>query len=63
MGGSSIKDFHNSEGKFGNFQNTFKVYGQENKKCVRLNCTGFIKKVSRVVGQLSFAPNVSQNSS
>lgn len=44
MGGSSIKDFHNSEGKYGKFQNTFKVYGQENKKCVRQNCTGLIKK-------------------
>ena len=44
MGGSSIKDFHNSEGKLGKFQNTFKVYGQENKKCARQNCTGSIKK-------------------
>ena len=32
-GGSSIKDFQNTLGKRGNFQQFFHVYGCENKKC------------------------------
>lgn len=32
-GGSSLKDFSNTEGKLGYFQHRFDVYGQENKPC------------------------------
>ncbi len=44
FGGSTIKDFHNSEGKIGSFQNYFRVYGRENEKCTRSRCGGMIKK-------------------
>ncbi len=43
-GGSSIKDFKDSSGFKGNFQNEFKVYQQEGKKCLNLNCISLIKK-------------------
>ena len=44
-GGSSIKNFQNTLGKNGNFQEYFYVYGQKNKKCSRISCAGKIKKI------------------
>jgi len=44
-GGSSIRDFKNTLGKSGNFQQFFYVYGHVNKKCSRISCTGKIKKI------------------
>ena len=44
-GGSSIKDFVNTEGKSGNFQQRFNVYNKEKSKCNRKNCYGVIKKI------------------
>ena len=43
-GGSSIRDFKNTKGATGLFQNEFKVYGKENKNCSRKNCQGRISK-------------------
>ncbi len=43
-GGSSIKNFSNSDGKDGIFQQQFKVYGRNNKKCTKNKCAGIIKK-------------------
>ena len=43
-GGSSIKNFNNTEGKKGNFQQYFNVYGRHGKSCTRSNCIGTIKK-------------------
>ena len=45
FGGSSIKDFANTEGKTGNFQRKFNVYNREKNKCSRKNCSGIIKKI------------------
>ena len=44
-GGSSIRDFKNTDGKSGNFQQFFYVYGKKNKKCSRISCKGKIKKI------------------
>ena len=44
-GGSSVRDFQNTLGKSGNFQQFFHVYGQKNKKCSRISCKGKIKKI------------------
>ena len=44
-GGSSIRDFQNTLGKSGNFQQFFHVYGKENKRCSRISCKGKIKKI------------------
>ena len=46
QGGSSIKDFTNTEGKRGNFQQKFNVYNRENNKCTRNNCLGKIQKIN-----------------
>jgi len=43
LGGSSINDYVNHEGEKGNFQNNFKVYGNNGKKC--LLCNDIITKI------------------
>ena len=43
-GGSSIRDFQNTNGNMGNFQNEFNVYQRENLNCVKAKCNGIIKK-------------------
>ena len=44
-GGSSIKNFRDSNGINGNFQKKFNVYQREGEKCKKSSCTGMIKKV------------------
>ena len=44
FGGSSIRDFKNSYGSRGKFQNEFKVYQRESKRCKNLGCINLIKK-------------------
>tara|TARA_B100000282_G_scaffold296299_1_gene277811 strand:- start:236 stop:1099 length:864 start_codon:yes stop_codon:yes gene_type:complete len=45
QGGSTIRDFKNTNGKIGKFQKKFKVYGRDKKNCKRLNCLGTIDKI------------------
>ena len=44
-GGSTIRDFKNAQGNYGNFQKEFMVYGRNNLKCLRKNCNGIVKKI------------------
>tara|TARA_Y100000591_G_scaffold333217_1_gene374723 strand:- start:3237 stop:4103 length:867 start_codon:yes stop_codon:yes gene_type:complete len=44
MGGSSIRNFNNTEGDSGSFQNNFKVYAREGLKCKRRSCKNLINK-------------------
>ena len=46
-GGSSIRDFKNTIGKKGHFQNEFKVYGRNKLNCKRPSCSGMIYKVTQ----------------
>jgi formamidopyrimidine-DNA glycosylase len=43
-GGSSIKNFNDVRGNAGVFQQSFRVYGREGKKCRKNLCKGLIKK-------------------
>jgi len=43
-GGSSIRDFKNTLGIKGSFQNNFMVYNRESLKCKRYKCKGTIKR-------------------
>ena len=45
-GGSSIKDFNDTEGKTGKFQQKFNVYGRLGKKCLKNNCNQLITKIN-----------------
>tara|TARA_A100001015_G_scaffold178256_1_gene198197 strand:+ start:73 stop:936 length:864 start_codon:yes stop_codon:yes gene_type:complete len=58
-GGSSIRDFKNTLGEEGNFQNNFKVYQREGKKCKRLKCTGTIQK-KNISNRSTFFCNICQ---
>ncbi len=44
-GGSTIRDFKNTKGIAGSFQNEFKAYNRENKNCLNKRCLGKIIKV------------------
>ena len=44
MGGSSIRDFKDTLGSKGGFQNEFKVYQQEGIECKNIGCSDLIKK-------------------
>ena len=44
-GGSSIKDFSSDNGKKGNFQQYFKVYGKKGQKCSNTDCSSNIIKI------------------
>ena len=59
-GGSSIRDFKNTLGKSGSFQQFFHVYGQKNKNCSRISCKGKIKKI-QISNRSSFYCNQCQN--
>ena len=59
-GGSSIRNFQNTLGKNGNFQQFFRVYGQKNKNCSRISCKGKIKKI-QISNRSSFYCNKCQN--
>jgi formamidopyrimidine-DNA glycosylase len=59
-GGSSIRDFKNTEGNKGNFQESFKVYQREGLDCKRLGCKGtIIKKI--ITNRSTFFCNTCQN--
>ena len=59
-GGSSIRDFKNIDGNKGGFQDNFKVYHREGKKCKLRNCDGIIiKKV--ITNRSTFFCNFCQN--
>ena len=59
-GGSSIRDFKNTIGKSGKFQQFFHVYGRENKNCSRNSCKGKIKKIP-ISNRSSFYCNICQS--
>ncbi len=44
-GGSSIRDFKNTQGAVGKFQKEFRVYQRENLSCYKKECKGIIKKI------------------
>ena len=58
-GGSSIRDFKDTLGKGGTFQQFFYVYGRENKNCSRISCKGKIKKI-QISNRSSFYCNKCQ---
>jgi len=59
-GGSSIRNFKDTEGHQGSFQDSFKVYQREGQNCKRLNCDG--KIVKKIIGnRSSFFCDLCQN--
>jgi len=44
-GGSTIRNFKNSKGLEGSYQNEFRAYNRNQKKCLNKDCDGVIKKI------------------
>jgi formamidopyrimidine-DNA glycosylase len=44
-GGSSLRDYKRADGSLGDFQQRFKVYGREGKKCLAKGCNGTVRRV------------------
>ncbi len=44
-GGSSLRDYRQTDGELGYFQHTFRVYGREGAPCVTEGCTGSITRI------------------
>ena len=59
-GGSSIRDFKNTEGSKGSFQDSFKVYQREGLNCKRAGCKGIIIK-KLITNRSTFFCNICQN--
>ena len=59
-GGSTIRDFKNTDGNKGGFQDSFNVYQREGKNCKRVNCNGKIIKLI-IANRSSFFCNFCQN--
>jgi formamidopyrimidine-DNA glycosylase len=43
-GGSSLRDYRQTDGELGYFQHSFRVYGREGEPCQKPDCTGIIRR-------------------
>lgn len=59
-GGSSLKDFKNSDGELGYFQHEFNAYGRSGEDCNRVDCNGKII-MTQQSGRVTFHCNTCQN--
>ena len=57
LGGSSLRDYVNTEGKMGYFQSTFNVYGREGKICVSKGCSASIERIVQSNRSSFFCPS------
>ena len=48
LGGSSIKDFYSDDGKKGEFQQLFAVYGRKGEICSNTDCKKKISKILKI---------------
>ena len=56
-GGSSLKDFKNTEGALGYFQHNFNVYDSEGNSCKTIGCNEKIKKIVQAGRSTFFCNN------
>jgi formamidopyrimidine-DNA glycosylase len=55
-GGSSLRDHRRTDGEFGDFQHSFRVYDGGGKPCPRRNCSGIIKRIVQGGRSTFFCP-------
>lgn len=56
VGGSTLKDFSNINGKMGYFQSSFNVYGREKEECSLTDCEGIIRRYNQSGRSTFFCP-------
>ncbi len=57
LGGSSLRDYVNTQGKMGYFQSTFNVYGREGKECTTKDCSSRIRRIAQSNRSTFFCPS------
>lgn len=55
-GGSTLRDFHASDGTPGYFQHSFTVYGREGQPCLKSGCGGTIERIVQAGRSSFFCP-------
>lgn len=55
-GGSTLRDYRQSDGSLGYFQHTFAVYGREGEPCVRPGCRGTVQRIIQAGRSTFFCP-------
>jgi formamidopyrimidine-DNA glycosylase len=55
-GGSSLRDYRQSDGELGYFQHSFHVYGREGLSCRTPGCTGTIARIVQSGRSSFFCP-------
>lgn len=55
-GGSSLRDYRQSDGNLGYFQHQFKVYGRAGAACTRKGCGGMIEKTVQAARATFYCP-------
>jgi formamidopyrimidine-DNA glycosylase len=55
-GGSSLRDYRQTDGELGYFQHTFRVYGREGEACVTPGCGGIIRRAVQSGRSSFFCP-------
>ena len=56
-GGSSLRDFAQSDGELGYFQHSFQAYGREGEPCVAPGCAGQIERIVQSGRSTFFCPH------
>ena len=55
-GGSTLRDYRQSDGALGYFQNSFAVYGRAKEPCPRSDCTGTIRRITQAGRSTFYCP-------
>jgi formamidopyrimidine-DNA glycosylase len=55
-GGSSLRDYRQSDGELGYFQHAFRVYGREGQPCATPGCTGHVERIVQSGRSSFFCP-------
>jgi formamidopyrimidine-DNA glycosylase len=55
-GGSSLKDYAQTDGELGYFQHSFKVYGREGEACSKKACGGTVARIAQSGRSTFFCP-------
>lgn len=56
-GGSTLKDYVQTDGSLGYFQHAFRVYGREEEPCLAPGCTGTVRRIVQSGRSTFFCPN------
>ena len=56
-GGSTLRDYRQSDGALGYFQHSFSVYGRDGEPCPRAGCCGKIKRIVQSARSTFYCPS------